>query len=108
MVFHFFSFFYSLSLLPFQVEEIFLQDFQDFQQKKVLVSQFHQRFLFHINSPVASAALWTTLLKADFRVSSFVLVAVSHKFFPYLLDRFLANDKNPYPLTYFLIFDFVK
>ena len=32
-----------------------------------------------------------------------VLAAIFNNFFPYLLDRFLGNDKNPYPLTYFLV-----
>ena len=59
--------------------------------------------LFPINSPIASAALWTTFLEADFRASSPVFVAVSNNCFPYLLDIFFVNDKNPYPLIYFLV-----
>ena len=35
------------------------------------------------------------------RASSSVLLAVSNNYFPYLLDRFLMNDKTPYRLTYF-------
>ena len=53
--------------------------------------------LFPINSPVASAALGTTVFEAVFRASSFVRVAVSSNYFPYLLNIFLANDKNLYP-----------
>ena len=53
--------------------------------------------LFPINSPVASAALGTTVFEAVFRTSSFVRVAVSSNYFPYLLNIFLANDKNLYP-----------
>ena len=34
--------------------------------------------------------------------SSPIFVVVSNNCFPYLVDRFLANDKNPYPLTYIL------
>ena len=40
-------------------------------------------------------------LEAFFIASSHVLVAVSNSCFPYLLDRFLVNGKNPYLLTYF-------
>ena len=58
--------------------------------------------LFPINSLVASAALWTTFLEAVFRAYSPALVAVSNNYFSYLLDSFLSNEKNPYPLTYFL------
>ena len=59
--------------------------------------------LFPIDSPVPSAALWTTFLEVVFRASSPVLVAVSNKCLPYLLDRFLANEKNPDPLMHFLV-----
>ena len=55
--------------------------------------------LFSIDSPVASAALWTTFLETVFRASS----PVSNNCFLYLLEKFLANDKNPYPLTYFVV-----
>ena len=59
--------------------------------------------LFSINSLVAPVALWTTFLEEDFKASNSDLVAVSNNYFPYLLDRLLANDKNPYPFIYFLI-----
>ena len=39
--------------------------------------------LFPINSPVASAILWTTFLEAVFAASNPVFVAVSNNFFPY-------------------------
>ena len=55
--------------------------------------------LFLIKSPVASAVFWTTLLGAVFAAA--IPVAVSFNFVPYLLPHFLANDKNPYPLTLF-------
>ena len=61
--------------------------------------------LLAIYSTVASAALWTTFFKAVFRASSDVLAAVCNNYFPYLLDRFLANEKNTYLLTYFLVLD---
>ena len=61
-----------------------------------------------INSPVASAALWNTFLEAVFRASSPVLVAASNHFFPYLLDRFVANYKYLYTLTYFLVFGSIE
>ena len=32
-----------------------------------------------------------------------VLAAISNNCFPFLLDRYFENDKNPYPLTYFLV-----
>ena len=47
-------------------------------------------------------------LTAVFRVSSPALIAVSNICFPYLLDRFLANDQIPCFLTYFLVFGSVK
>ena len=50
--------------------------------------------LFPINSPVASAALWTNFLEAVFRGSGPVLVAAFNNCLWYLLDRFLTNDKN--------------
>ena len=59
--------------------------------------------LFSINSPVALAISWTNFLEAVFAASIFVLLVVFNNFFVYLLDRFLANDKNPYPLTYALV-----
>ena len=31
------------------------------------------------------------------------LIPVANNCFLYLLEKFLANDKNPYPLTYFLV-----
>ena len=43
-----------------------------------------------------------TILAVVFAASGPVFVAVSNKFFPYLLVRFLVNDKNPYPLNIFL------
>ena len=49
--------------------------------------------LFHIISLVTSAVLFATSLEALFAASSPVFVAV-----PYFLDRFFANDKDPYPL----------
>ena len=57
--------------------------------------------LFPRNSPVASTVLWTTFLKAVFGASSFVLAEVSK--FSSFFYRTLPNDKNPYPLTYFLV-----
>ena len=52
--------------------------------------------LFPINSSVTLAALWTTFLEAVLRTSS----PVSNNC---LFLHFLANDKNLYPLTYFLV-----
>ena len=40
---------------------------------------------------------------ADSGGYSHVFVAVSNNCFSYLLDRFFANDKNPYPLPYCLV-----
>ena len=50
--------------------------------------------LFPINPSVASAVLWTTFFELVFKASSHA--AVSNNCFTYLLDKFLANDKNPY------------
>lgn len=63
--------------------------------------------LFPINSP-DTAALQTSFLKPVSATSSPVFVAVSNNLLPYLLDRFLENDKNQYPLTYSLILGSVE
>ena len=52
--------------------------------------------LFHKNSPV----VWNTFLEANFKEST----PVSNNCFLY----FLANDKNLYPLTYFLVFGSIE
>ena len=62
---------------------------------------FHKFFTSFINSPVGLTVLWTTFLKSVLAVSNPVFVEVFSKFFLYLLDRYLTNGKNPYPLTYF-------
>ena len=59
--------------------------------------------LFPINFPIALAALWATVLEAVFKTSSHAFVAAFNNFFPELLDTFLVNDKNPYPLIYFIV-----
>ena len=64
--------------------------------------------LFSMNFPVGSAALWATFLKAVFRASILVFVAVSNNYFPYFLDRFLRNEKNTYPLKYFFVLGSIK
>ena len=58
--------------------------------------------LFSIKSPVASAVFCTTLLEAVFAASIPVFVAVSINCLPFLSPNFLAKDKKPYPLPYFL------
>ena len=86
MVFHFCNTFLNLS----NVSSLFSRGIIIYS--KVLVSQFyHGLTLFPKNSP----ALWTTFLEAVFKESN----PVSNNYFLY----FLANDKNPYPLTYFLV-----
>ena len=45
--------------------------------------------------PVNSLALCTTFLE------TFILV--SNNYFLYLSEKFVANDKSPYPSTYFLL-----
>ena len=52
-----------------------------------------------ILSPKNSPVLWTTFLEAVFKESG----PVSNNWFLCLLDKFLANDKSPYPLVYFLV-----
>ena len=51
-----------------------------------------------MNSPVASATLWITFLEAVFKEYS----PLPNNCFLYLSDKFLANDRNVYLLTYFL------
>ena len=60
--------------------------------------------LFPKNSTVASAALSYTFLVAVLKAFIYVFVAASNNFLRYLLERFLPNDKSPYPFTYFLRF----
>ena len=47
------------------------------------------------------SCLMDYFLELIFKVPSLVFVVVSNNCFPYLLDRFYANDKKPYPLTFF-------
>ena len=56
-----------------------------------------------MNYLVASATLFASFFVTVFRASSLVLAASSNNYIPYLLERFLLNGKNPYPLTYFLV-----
>ena len=63
---------------------------------------------FPINSPVAPAVLWPTILEAAFAASSPTFARVSNIFFFCICQRFLANDKNPYPLTYFIVLGFIE
>ena len=64
--------------------------------------------LFPIKSPVASPIFCTTLIEVVFAASIPVYVALSINFLPYLSPSFLAKDKKPYPLTYFLNFGSVE
>ena len=64
--------------------------------------------LFPIKSPAVFTVFRATLLEAVFAASIPVCVGVSTDFLPYLSPNFLANNKKPYPLTYFLYFDFAK
>ena len=59
--------------------------------------------LFPINLPIASAALCSNFYEEVLKAFSPVVVAVSNNCFPYLLNRFLENDKKPCPLTYFFV-----
>ena len=105
MVFYFYSTFLNLfSISSFFPGAITIcTTFLEFPAGKGFGFTILSAILFSMNSPVASVALRTTFLEAVFRASSPVLAAVSNNCFPYLLDRFLANHKNPYPLTYFLV-----
>ena len=58
--------------------------------------------LFYIISLVTSAVLFATSLEALYAASSPVFLAV-----PYFSDRFLANDKDPYPLRSSLVLGFI-
>ena len=60
--------------------------------------------LFPKNSPVASATSWTTFLETVFKA----FTPASNNCFLHFLNKFLANDKNLYPLTYFHVFVSVK
>ena len=50
--------------------------------------------LFPINSSVASAFFWTTFLKAFIAALSPVVVAIFNGFLPYLLEKYLENQKH--------------
>ena len=56
--------------------------------------------LFPLNSPVASAVLWTNFLEANLAPSSLVFEAVFNRFFFHICWIDFLNDKNSYPLTY--------
>ena len=93
------------SLLPLTVIVIFSGGISFSSTFLEFVSDFKifLAILFPKNPHVASAVFWTTFLEVVFAASNYVFVAVSNNYFPYLLDRFFENDKNPYPLTYFLV-----
>ena len=67
-----------------------------------------ENFISNFVSTAASTFLRTTILEAVFRASNPVFVTVSNKFTPYFLDRFLANEKDPYPLAYVLVLGFIE
>ena len=50
----------------------------------------------------------TTRLEAVFAESVTVFVGITISFLEYFSPDFLANDKKPYPLTYFLSFGSVE
>ena len=54
--------------------------------------------------PKNSTALLTTFLEAAFKASS----PVSNNYSLYLLENVPANDKNSYPLTYFVVLDSIE
>ena len=56
------------------------------------------------NLPVASAALLVTFLEVFIPV----FVAVSNYCFRYLIEKVQANNKNPWPLTYFLVLGYIE
>ena len=62
--------------------------------------------LLPIKSPVASAVFWIALFEAVFIASVVDFLALSRRFWPYLLLKllpmFLEKDKNPYPFPYIL------
>ena len=59
--------------------------------------------LFPIDSPITSAVFLTIFFDAVLAASKPDLVAVSINFFWYFTNRFLANYKNLYPLTNFVL-----
>ena len=105
MVFHFYNtFLYSFStFLLFSGGIIISSTFFQFSSSTGFDFTILAGILLPMNSPVASAVLWTTFWEAVFRASISVLAAVSNNCFPCLLDIFLSNDKNPDPLTYFFV-----
>ena len=56
--------------------------------------------LFPINSAIASATLRTIFLKEFLERLALFYYQYPIINIPYLLDRFLANNKNPYSFTY--------
>ena len=52
--------------------------------------------------------LWATFLVTVYKASTPVFVATSINCFPFLLDRFLTNDKKIYPFTYFLVLGYIE
>ena len=84
---------------PFSVAIIISLTLFEFSSITDFVFAIFSAILFPINLPLASAALWTYFLEAIFKASS----PVSNNCFLYLFEKFLANNKNPYRLTYFLV-----
>ena len=75
----------------------------NFSKFCVIIFSIEMRLLVILfNPPLSSNASWTTFLGSVFAVFSPVFVAVLNNLYRYLLHRFLANDKNPYPLMYIL------
>ena len=64
--------------------------------------------LFPINSPYTSGFSLTTFLEVVFPAPSPVFVAASNNYLPYLLETFLANNKNLHSSTCLLIFGSVE
>ena len=98
MVFHF----YNTCLNSFNISSHFSDG--------IIISSTYLKFssgftvlsaiMFPIKSSAASAALGLLFWKQFLKVI-LVLAALSNNCVPYLLDRFLENNKNPHPLTYF-------
>ena len=70
----------------------------NFHQLYIFVSQFCKRFCFLWIQLLLQLLCRVTFLEVVFKVASPISVAVSNN--PYLLDKFITNDKNPYLLTF--------
>ena len=94
---------HSIFLLFFSGGIIIYSTFLEFSSSTSFGFTILSAILVPVNSTVTSAALWTPFLEPAFRASNPVLAAIFNNCYPCLLNRILANGKNSYSSTFFLV-----